>query len=74
MRQEVDLLIWLASYPRSGNTLLRMILERDFGYHTCSIYREHEDDDRIELANLFAITARQLWCARPSTPILKSTF
>jgi hypothetical protein len=54
--QEVDLLIWLASYPRSGNTLLRMVLENALGYHTCSIYQEHETEDQVELANLFAIT------------------
>ncbi len=75
-RQEVDLLIWLASYPRSGNTLLRMVLARDFGYHTCSLYREHEEDDRIELANLFAISAaslvRQAIDADPEVHFLKT--
>ncbi len=31
--------VWLASYPRSGNTFLRIILERKFGLPTYSIYR-----------------------------------
>ena len=28
------MLIWLASYPRSGNTYLRMVLHKIFGLHT----------------------------------------
>lgn len=28
------MIIWLASYPRSGNTLLRTILKRCFGFHS----------------------------------------
>ncbi|MBI5561771.1 MAG: sulfotransferase domain-containing protein [Deltaproteobacteria bacterium] len=35
------MLIWLASYPRSGNTLLRMIMKSVFGLETYSKY-----DDR----------------------------
>jgi Sulfotransferase domain len=31
--------LWLASYPRSGNTFLRIIVERKFGLPTYSIYR-----------------------------------
>lgn len=31
--------IWLASYPRSGNTLLRTVLWQCFGLHSSSIYR-----------------------------------
>lgn len=38
MRQ-VDKTIWLASYPRSGNTLLRAILHSCFGIRSTSVYR-----------------------------------
>ena len=31
--------IWLASYPRSGNTLLRLILNQVFGLQTASVYK-----------------------------------
>jgi hypothetical protein len=33
---------WLASYPRSGNTLLRVILNRCFGLTSQSIYSDEE--------------------------------
>src|SRR5665213_1182473 len=36
---------WLASYPRSGNTLLRIILSSCFGQHSHSIYSDTEFDD-----------------------------
>jgi hypothetical protein len=32
------MIIWLASYPRSGNTFMRMILNQCFGIKTSSIY------------------------------------
>lgn len=38
------MLVWLASYPRSGNTLLRILLNRAFGVKTPSIY-----DDPIDI-------------------------
>lgn len=34
----VSRLVWLASYPRSGNTLLRTILRQCFGLRSASIY------------------------------------
>jgi hypothetical protein len=34
------MLIWLASYPRSGNTLLRIILSHVFGLETYSLYND----------------------------------
>jgi Sulfotransferase domain len=37
-------IIWLASYPRSGNTFLRIVLRRLYGTPTYSIY---EDDDPV---------------------------
>jgi Sulfotransferase domain len=36
---------WLASYPRSGNTLLRLILKRCFGLASQSIYSDAEFSD-----------------------------
>jgi hypothetical protein len=38
------MIVWLASYPRSGNTLLRIMLNRFFGVSTFSLY---DDDDDI---------------------------
>jgi len=37
-------IVWLASYPRSGNTFLRIVLQRLYGAPTYSIY---EDDDPV---------------------------
>jgi len=37
------MIVWLASYPRSGNTLLRVILHRVFGAKTYSIYDDKSD-------------------------------
>jgi hypothetical protein len=39
------LFTWLASYPRSGNTLLRIILSSCFGQFSQSIYSDAEFDD-----------------------------
>ena len=38
------MIIWIASYPRSGNTFLRVILNSVFGLETYSIY-----DDRFDI-------------------------
>jgi hypothetical protein len=37
-------IVWLASYPRSGNTFLRIVLHRLYGVPTYSVY---EDDDPV---------------------------
>ena len=37
------MIIWLASYPRSGNTFLRVVLNRVFGIKTYSIYDDESD-------------------------------
>lgn len=39
--------IWLASYPRSGNTLLRTILWHCFGLRTASIYPDDLGGNRL---------------------------
>lgn len=36
---------WLASYPRSGNTLLRTVLKHCFGVFSQSVYADEEFDD-----------------------------
>ncbi|CAN5392631.1 sulfotransferase domain-containing protein [soil metagenome] len=41
------MIIWIASYPRSGNTLTRAILHRSFGLETYSVYSEHRVKPRI---------------------------
>lgn len=35
--------VWLASYPRSGNTLMRTILKNNFGVNTYSLYNDSND-------------------------------
>jgi len=37
------MIIWLASYPRSGNTFLRVVLNSVFGLKTCSVYGDAND-------------------------------
>jgi hypothetical protein len=37
------MIIWIASYPRSGNTFFRVILNKNFGLKTYSIYNDLED-------------------------------
>lgn len=37
------MIVWLASYPRSGNTFLRVILHTVFGIKTYSIYNDVDD-------------------------------
>ena len=37
------MIVWLASYPRSGNTFLRIILNKMFGVQTYSLYNDMLD-------------------------------
>jgi Sulfotransferase domain len=46
LRQDAPV-TWLASYPRSGNTLLRIILKRCFGQASQSIYDDAEFSDPV---------------------------
>lgn len=41
------MIVWLASYPRSGNTLLRMILHRCFGVSSYTIYGRARADPSL---------------------------
>lgn len=40
-------IVWLTSYPRSGNTLLRIILNYNFGIKSYSIYNDKRDIGKI---------------------------
>lgn len=40
---ETKMIVWLASYPRSGNTFCRSILNHYFGKQSCSIYGDPND-------------------------------
>ncbi|OCQ97437.1 hypothetical protein BCD64_21575 [Nostoc sp. MBR 210] len=37
------MIIWLASYPRSGNTFLRTIIYQNFGFKTYSIFNHEQE-------------------------------
>jgi hypothetical protein len=39
------MIVWLASYPRSGNTLLRLLLRNGLGLETYSLHNEGDDKD-----------------------------
>lgn len=39
------MIVWLASYPRSGNTLLRMLLSRHFGLRSWSVHGDGDGSD-----------------------------
>jgi hypothetical protein len=41
------MVMWLASYPRSGNTLLRQIIHSGWGARTTSFYQNDLGDNRI---------------------------
>lgn len=38
------MLVWVASYPRSGNTLFRVVLHRTYGVPTASLYRGETEE------------------------------
>ena len=37
------MVVWLSSFPRSGNTLLRLMLKRVWDIQTCSMYDDRDD-------------------------------
>lgn len=47
------MIVWLASYPRSGNTLLRTMMQQAFGLPSYSMY-----DDRIDVGALPEVRQR----------------
>jgi hypothetical protein len=46
------MITWLASYPRSGNTFFRILLNRLYGVNTYSVYNDRIFEERPEVANL----------------------
>jgi hypothetical protein len=42
--ESAEVIVWLASYPRSGNTFLRLVLHEAFGVATHTVY---DDDDPV---------------------------
>jgi hypothetical protein len=72
--------IWLASYPRSGNTFLRIVLQDLFRLHTYSVYRVAGQDlpdpsaDALELAPFLPPDWRvRLTDSHQATPVLIKT-
>ncbi|HET6250111.1 MAG TPA: sulfotransferase domain-containing protein [Tepidisphaeraceae bacterium] len=54
------MIIWLASYPRSGNTLLRIMLNRVWEMKSYSMYGDHSDiSDRQTTARIAAQVGHQ---------------
>lgn len=53
-------IVWLASYPRSGNTLLRILLAEHFGVSSYSVYTEENDIRRNERLIAKVVPAGQI--------------
>jgi hypothetical protein len=45
-KQGPHMKVWLASYPRSGNTFIRMVLSESFGIKSTSVYSSEDADMR----------------------------
>jgi hypothetical protein len=58
------MIVWLASYPRSGNTLLRVILNRSFGITSYSVYNDPIDigADRATASAVGHASLPAEWC------------
>lgn len=46
------MIVWLASYPRSGNTFFRLLLKQIYGINTYSIHNNDQNFKQIGLSNL----------------------
>jgi glycosyltransferase involved in cell wall biosynthesis len=46
------MIIWLASYPRSGNTYFRILLKQLYGIETYSLYRDQEIADYPDICQI----------------------
>jgi hypothetical protein len=59
------MIVWLASYPRSGNTLLRLVLKEAFGKFTYSEYNDLTDigDDRALARKVNHVSYPMSWDA-----------
>lgn len=78
MRRENNIahpFLWLASYPRSGNTLLRTILWHCFGLRSASVYRDDLGGNRLleEHVGHIAYGPRGQVLLRQNEPLLLKT-
>ncbi|MGI9169115.1 MAG: sulfotransferase domain-containing protein [Caulobacteraceae bacterium] len=64
------MIVWIASYPRSGNTLTRTILKRCFDAKTYSIYDEKRNENLVHTMGLEAFCAMAR--ASPETYFVKT--
>src|SRR6266542_744438 len=46
------MIIWLASYPRSGNTMFRVVVNRLFALRSYSVYNDRIFEDRPDVADV----------------------
>jgi hypothetical protein len=46
------MIVWLASWPRSGNTFVRIVLNQCFGLESYSLYNDAYFTDRVEITTL----------------------
>src|SRR5262245_33348568 len=60
------MIVWLASYPRSGNTFLRIVLERVYGVRSSVIYDTDGVAERLGAAFVGAGERVDLGAARRS--------
>jgi glycosyltransferase involved in cell wall biosynthesis len=49
------MIIWLASYPRSGNTYLRLLLRHFYGLSTYSLYQDEQVSARAKVRELVGL-------------------
>lgn len=54
------MIIWLASYPRSGNTYFRLLLKRCYGLLTYSVYDDEKDDPVIQNLHILKIKSKSI--------------
>lgn len=54
------MIIWLASYPRSGNTYFRVLLKHYFGIDTFSIYDDRLFAERHDIAKIVGHRPRSI--------------
>jgi hypothetical protein len=64
------MIIWLASYPRSGNTFFRVLLKHYYGLRTYTVYEDHQitDDWMVALRDVAGYTEK----SRPLSEMAKA--
>ena len=67
--------IWLASYPRSGNTLLRTVLWQCFGLRSTSVYPNDLDGNRelaAQIGHIFPEANNEVHIPDTELPLVKT--